>query len=142
MKVKKGDKVEIHYKGTLDNGDVFDSSEGGSPLAFEVGSGKIIEGFEEQVVGMAEGEEKSFQLPPEKAYGIRRDDLVGKLSPDQVGETDVKVGTTLRLETTDGEVFEANVTKVEKDGVTIDLNHPLAGENLNFEVKVVGHERQ
>lgn len=141
MKVRKGDKVKVHYKGTLESGDVFDSSEGNDPLEFEVGSGKIIEGFEEEVVGMEEGQEKSFQVPADKAYGPRRDDLVGKLPQEQVGDVEVKVGSTLRLETTDGEVFEAVVTKVEKDGVTVDLNHPLAGEDLNFEVKVVDHER-
>jgi peptidylprolyl isomerase len=141
MKVKKGDKVKVHYTGTLEDGTVFDTSEGGDPLEFEVGSGQIIEGFEKGVLGMEKGEEKSFTVPPEDAYGPHRKELVGKLPRKQVEGFDVKVGSVLQLETKDGEVFEANVTKVEEDGITVDLNHPLAGKALNFKVQLVGLER-
>lgn len=141
MKVKKGDKVKVHYTGTLEDGSVFDTSEGGDPLEFEVGSGQIIEGFEKCIIGMEEGEEKSFTVPPEEAYGPHRKELVGKLPKEQVAGFDVKVGSVLQLETKDGEVFEANVTKVEEDGITVDLNHPLAGQALNFKVKLVSLER-
>ncbi|MFQ5838294.1 MAG: peptidylprolyl isomerase [Thermoplasmata archaeon] len=141
MKVRKGDKVKVHYTGTLDDGTVFDSSEDGDPLEFEVGSGQIVEGFEKGIMGMQEGEEKTFIVPPEEAYGPHRQELVGKLPKEQVEGFDVKVGSVLQLETKDGEVFEANVMKVEKDGITVDLNHPLAGKALNFKTKLVGLER-
>ncbi len=141
LKVKNGDKVSVHYKGTLDDGTVFDSSEGANPLQFEVGSGAIIRGFESGVLGMKEGDEKTIRVPPEEAYGPRREELVGKLPKEQVGDVEVKVGQKLQLRTQGGETFQASVTKVEEDGVTVDLNHPLAGEPLNFELKLVAVER-
>ncbi len=141
LKVQNGDKVKVHYKGSLDDGTIFDSSEGSAPLEFEVGSGNIIQGFEAGVLGMEEGEEKTLRIPPEAAYGPHRDELVGRLPKEQVGDVDVQVGKILRLRTKDGEVFEGSVTKVEEDGVTLDLNHPLAGESLNFEIKLVAIEK-
>lgn len=141
MKAKKGDKVKVHYKGSLENGTVFDTSEGADPLEFKIGSGQIIEGFEKGIVGMEEGEEKQFTVPADDAYGPRREDLVGQLPREQIGDLEVEVGSVLQLETKEGETFEATVQEVGKDNVTVDLNHPLAGKELNFEVTLVDVDR-
>lgn len=141
LKVKNGDKVSVHYKGSLDDGTVFDSSEGSDPLEFEVGSGAIIRGFENGVLGMEEGDEKTIRVPPDDAYGPRRGELVGKLPNEQIGDAEVEMGQKLQLQTKDGEAFQASVTKIEEDGVTVDLNHPLAGESLNFDLRLVTIER-
>lgn len=141
LKVKNGDKVSVHYKGSLDDGTVFDSSEGSDPLEFEVGSGAIIRGFENGVLGMEEGDEKTIRVPPDDAYGPRRGELVGKLPNEQIGDAEVEMGQKLQLQTKDGETFQASVTKIEEDGVTVDLNHPLAGESLNFDLRLVTIER-
>lgn len=141
MKARKGDTVKVLYKGTLEDGTVFDASQEDAPLQFEVGSGQIIGGFEEAVLGMAKGEEKQFSVPPEEAYGPRREDLVGKLPREQLGEMEVEVGSVLKLETKDGDTFEASVQEVRDDGVVVDLNHPLAGQTLNFEVTLLELDR-
>lgn len=141
MKVKKGDKVRVHYKGTLKDGTVFDSSEGADPLEFQVGSGQIIEGFEAGIIGMQEGEERQLSLPPEEAYGPHREDLVGKLPSEQVGELELKAGADIQVQMKPGEVVPAKVVEVADDGVVVDINHPLAGETLDFEVTLVALER-
>lgn len=141
MKVREGDKVRVHYKGTLEDGTVFDSSEGGEPLEFEVGTGKIIEGLEKGIMGMEEGEERQLSVPPEKAYGPHRDDMVGKLPAEQTANLDVQPGSEIQVQTKQGEVIKARVIQVVEDGVIVDTNHPLAGETLNFEVKLIGLER-
>lgn len=141
MKVKNGDKVRVHYKGTLEDGTVFDSSEGGEPLEFEVGASQIIEGFETGILGMTEGEERELSIPPEEAYGLRRDDLVGKLPAEQVKDLDVEPGSSIQVQTKEGESISAKVVQVTEEGVIVDINHPLAGETLNFEVRLVGLER-
>lgn len=141
MKAEEGDKVSVHYKGTLEDGTVFDSSEGRDPLEFELGGGQIIEGFEKAILGMEKGEEKSFTVPSDSAYGPHRDDLVGKLPKEQIGDVDVQEGSVLQLETTEGETFEARVQGIEEDGVVVDMNHPLAGQDLNFDVTLVDVDR-
>lgn len=142
MKVKEGDKVRVHYTGTLEDGTVFDSSEGGEPLEFQVGSGQIIEGFESGIMGMEEGEQRKLSVPPEKAYGPRRDDLVGKLPTDQVKDLDLQPGSNVQVQTKQGDVIKAKVVEVADDGVLVDINHPLAGETMNFDVKLVGLDRE
>lgn len=142
MKVRKGDRVKVHYEGTLEDGTIFDSSEGGEPLEFEVGAGQIIEGFERGVMGMEEGEEKQPSVPPEKAYGPHREEMVGKLPAEQVRDLDVQPGSTIQVQTNQGEVITAKVVRVVEDGFVVDINHPLAGETLNFEVRLVGLERE
>lgn len=140
MRVRSGDKVQVHYEGSLEDGRVFDSSEGREPLAFEVGAGQVIEGFEEGVMGMEKGEKKELSLPPAKAYGPHRDDLVGKLPTNQLG--DLEPGSDIQIRTEEGEVVTAKVLQVAEDGVVFDINHPLAGQTLNFNVTLVGLERE
>jgi len=138
MTIKKGDKVKVDYTGKLDDGTVFDTSDGKQPLEFEVGAGMVIKGFDEAVVGMKKGEEKEIKLKPEDAYGEPKKDLLKKIPKEQLPkEPEPKAGMALMLSTPDGKQFPAKITEVGKDDVTIDLNHPLAGKNLNFKIKIV-----
>lgn len=138
-KVESGLFVSIDYTGTLDNGEVFDSSSGRHPLEIQVGSGGVIPGFEDAVLGMALNETKTFTLAPEEAYGHRDDtrmhDFPAADIPD--GMTP-EVGQTLMLSTPQGQRIPARVDSVDAEKVTFDLNHPLAGQSLTFTIEVVG----
>lgn len=138
-KAESGDTVRVHYTGTLDDGTVFDSSRDGDPLEFVLGDGQVIEGFEEALLGMSEGESREVELPPEKAYGERSDELVISVDRSELPEDlEPEVGQTLALDTGDEEEMAAWVADVGEDAITVDLNHPLAGRTLNFEVELVG----
>ncbi|MCF8028657.1 MAG: peptidylprolyl isomerase [Desulfobacteraceae bacterium] len=132
---KSGDTVKIHYKGKFDDGSVFDSSEGRDPLEFEIGSGNIITGVEEAVVGMQPEETKEATIPPEKGYGEYRDDMVIEVEKTQFPEhIDPEPGQQLELQQPDGQKVTVTVTNVGEEKVTLDANHPLAGKDLNFEI--------
>jgi peptidylprolyl isomerase len=136
--VKQGDTVHVHYKGTLDDGTVFDSSEGRDPLTFTVGQGQVVPGFENAVMGMAQGEEKQARLESHDAYGERRDDLVLDVPREQLPEgMEVDVGTPLQLQQPDGTPVPVTVAALTEETVTLDANHPLAGEALTFNLTVV-----
>jgi len=137
MGVKKGDKIKVEYTGTLSDGTVFDSSEKhGKPLEFEVGVGKMIKGFDEAVIGMEDGEEKEFTLKPSESYGDHNSDLLKKLPKDKIPE-EAKAGMMLAMQMPDGKQIPAKVIEITDNEVTIDLNHPLAGKELTFKIKVV-----
>ncbi len=141
MEVKKGSKVKIHYTGSLDDGRVFDSSEGKDPLEFEAGSGKVIKGFDAAVMGMKKDEEKEVKLKPEDAYGERNDELKQKVPKEKINiPGEIKPGMTLAVTSPDGQQFPVQVLEVEDENIVIDLNHPLAGQNLNFKIKIVDIE--
>ncbi|GJL77525.1 MAG: peptidyl-prolyl cis-trans isomerase [Nitrospinaceae bacterium] len=137
--VKKGDKVTLEYKGTLDDGTVFDSSEKHkTPLEFEVGSGKVIPGFDQAVMGMKKGEEKKFTLQPSEAYGDRNPQLTQIVPREQLPKGhEPKAGMMLAVGTPDGRQIPATITEVTADNVTLDMNHPLAGKALTFNIKLV-----
>jgi FKBP-type peptidyl-prolyl cis-trans isomerase 2 len=136
--VQNGDRIQVHYTGKFEDGDVFDTSEGGGPLEFEVGAGQLIPGFDTAVVGMQMGEKKQVTLPPEEAYGERSEERVVRADKDQLPpDTEVSVGDVLQV-TIDGVDYPAPVTEVDEGGFTIDLNPPLAGRTLVFEIEVVG----
>jgi len=138
MPVKKGDKVKVDYTGTLEDGTVFDTSEGKHPLELEAGSGQLIKGFDNAILGMEKDEEKEITLKPEEAYGENKPDLLKKVPRESLPkEKDPQPGMTLFLKTPDGKQFPAKITTVDDKEVTIDLNHPLAGKTLNFKIKVV-----
>ena len=138
MPIKKGDKVKVDYTGTLEDGKVFDTSEGKQPLEFEVGSGQIIKGFDNALIGMEKGQEKEIKLEPADAYGDPNPQLVKKIPKDKLPEgQDPKPGMALMLKTPDGRQFPARIAEVTDKEVSIDLNHPLAGKTLNFKIKVV-----
>lgn len=139
MAVKNGDTVKMDYTGTLEDGSVFDSSSNhGAPLEVEIGSGKIIKGFDEAVVGMEKDEEKEITLQPAEAYGDPKPELIKKVPKEQLPkEQEPKVGMVLGVGLPNGQQIPARITEVTDTEVTIDLNHPLAGKVLNFKIKVV-----
>jgi FKBP-type peptidyl-prolyl cis-trans isomerase 2 len=139
MSIKKGDKIKVEYTGTLDDGTVFDSSDKhGEPLEFEVGSGQLIKGFDDAVIGMKKGDKKEINLKPDQAYGDYNSKLIKKVPKDQMPKIeDVEVGMMLMLTLPSGVQITASVTELDDDSVTLDLNHPLAGKNLNFNIKIL-----
>ena len=139
QKVSNGMFVSVDYRGTLDNGDVFDTSIGRQPLEVQMGAGQLIAGFENALMGMALNEKKTFTLPPEEAYGHVDDDRKHTFPASDVpSDLNPRVGQTVGLTTQDGQQIPAQIVEVNDDGVTVDLNHPLAGESLTFEIEVVG----
>jgi len=140
MAVKEGDKIKVEYTGTLEDGTEFDSTakHGGQPLEFEVGSGQLIKGFDNAVMGMEKDEEKEITLQPDEAYGQPNPEMVKKVPRNQLPQDqEPKVGMILALGTPDGKQFPAKITEVTDEEVSIDLNHPLAGKVLTFKIKVV-----
>lgn len=136
--VRRGDSVKVHYKGTLGDGTVFDSSEGREPLRFDVGSGQVIEGFDEAVLGMTVGESKEVRIPVEKAYGKRNDELVMEVPLAQVPpDLNPEVGMRLEMGGMNGELMRVVVTAISDTHITLDANPPLAGQDLNFSLELV-----
>ena len=141
MAVKNGDKVKVEYTGKLDDGTVFDTTQGREPLEFEVGSGKVIPGFEKAVEGVEKGAEKNFKIESKDAYGDPNPQLLKKISRTQLPQDqEPKAGMILAVKTPNGQQIPAKITEVTGSDITIDLNHPLAGKNLNFNIKVVDVE--
>ncbi len=133
-KTKKGDTVSVHYKGRLEDGTVFDSSEKTGPLQFTIGKAIMIPGFEEAVEGMVPGESNTVIVPPEKGYGPHREVLVMEIEQDKLPEgLEPVVGQMVEF-SKDGHRFEVSVVAVEGSTVTLDANHPLAGKNIVFEI--------
>ena len=138
QKVENGHFVKVDYTGTLENGDIFDSSRNAHPIEVEVGSGKVIKGFEEALLGMAKTEKKTFTLSPEEAYGPRNEDLEHSFMRSELPPGfDPKVGQVLALQNPQGGQFPARVIEADMEKITVDLNHPLAGQTLNFEIEVL-----
>jgi len=132
----KGSTVGVHYTGKLTTGEVFDSSEGREPLKFQVGSGQIIPGFEEAVLGKQPGDKVTINIQPENAYGQVREDLFVKVPLDKMpGE--VQVGQSLQAVGDDNRPVQVVVKEVNEDHIVIDGNHPLAGKELVFDIEVV-----
>lgn len=138
MAIKKGDVVSVEYTGKFDSGEIFDSSKGKDPLEFEVGAGQVIKGFDDAVIGMNKGQEKDVKIIVKEAYGEARDDLVKEV-PKKVLPKDIepKVGLVLVLKSAEGRSIGSRIKEIKEDSVLLDFNHPLAGKNLNFKIKVV-----
>ncbi len=137
-KANDGDRVRVHYTGRLDDESEFDTSRGGEPLEFTLGEGSVIPGFEKAVRGMEPGEEVETRIPAEEAYGERRDDLTLTVSRGEIPpELEPEVGGQLRMKTGDGHEFVVTITDVGDEHVTLDANHPLAGEALNFQIELI-----
>lgn len=138
QQAKQGDVVHVHYRGTLDDGSVFDSSEGNDPISFTLGSGEVIPGFEQAIEGMSTGEKKTQKIEAENAYGERRDELVFTVGRDQLPPgNDIEIGDMLRVGFPDGSSAAVQVAAMDEGSVTLDANHPLAGKNLTFELELV-----
>ena len=135
---QKGDTVRVHYTGRLEDGQVFDTSEGGEPLEFTLGEGQVIKGFESGVEGMSIGEEKRVEIESEDAYGERIEGLVQTVSREglNLGE-EPEVGMNLVMQLPGDQQIPVAVTEVTEDSITLDANHPLAGEKLIFDIKRV-----
>jgi peptidylprolyl isomerase len=138
-KVENGLFVSVDYTGTLDSGDVFDTSKGRQPLEVQMGSGSVLPGFESALMGMSLNETKTFTLSPEDAYGDRDDSRMHDFPKSDIpAGMEPEVGQVLMLSTQQGQQIPARVDSIDEDKVTFDLNHPLAGEPLTFNIKVVG----
>jgi len=138
MEAKRGDNVKVHYTGSLEDGSVFDSSEGREPLEFAVGSGQVIAGFDEAVVGMEVGDSKTVHIPAEKAYGERNDELVIQAPIEQVPpDLNPEIGMHLELGGMGGEILRVVVIDITDSHVVLDANPPLAGKDLTFKIELI-----
>ena len=137
-KVKKGDHVKVHYTGKLTSGEQFDSSKGKEPLAFTVGAGQMIKGFDEAIPGMEVGEKKTINIAPENAYGEKNKEAIIEFPKSNIPE-DMKLepGMKLQLQNEEGHPIPVVVTEVKEDVVVLDANHELAGKELVFDIELV-----
>jgi peptidylprolyl isomerase len=138
QQAKSGDTVKVHYSGRLTDGTTFDSSTGRDPLEFKVGNGDVIKGFDDGVTGMAVGDKKTVHIPADEAYGQKEDERViqfprANFPPDMEPE----VGMQLNMTNGTGQVIPVVVTDVDNENVTLDANHPLAGQDLIFDIELV-----
>ncbi len=143
---KKGDRVKVHYTGRLSDGEVFDSSEckeddcgcTSGPLEFTIGEGEVIPGFEDAIIGMNPGESKTVVIPVDQAYGERMEEMVAEVERSALPPTITpELGQQLEVEQEGGQVFQVVITNVTDTMVTIDANHPLAGRDLTFDLKLM-----
>jgi len=138
MATKSGDRVKVHYTARLEDGTVFDTSEGREPMEITLGEGQIISGLENGIVGMQPGEEKKITVPPEQGYGDKREDMFLKVREDDFPEEiNPTVGQALQVTLSDGRSMKVVVDQVSQGKVTIDANHPLAGQTLVFDVRLL-----
>lgn len=144
MKVKKGNKIKVEYEGRFDDGTVFDSSKAhGNSLEFIAGIGQVVPGFDHAVIGMEKNQEKEFTLEPEEAYGERNEQLERAVPRNLLPKgQEPKTGMILLIGGSDGRQFPAKISKVSKESITVDLNHPLAGKRLTFKIKVIDIEEK
>ncbi len=138
QQVKSGDTVKVHYHGRLTDGTTFDSSEGREPLQFEVGAGMVIAGFDNGVTGMGVGEKKTIHIPVHEAYGPKDENMIVEF-PISNFPADLKpeVGMQLNMTNGGGQVIPVTITEIGAESVTLDANHPLAGQDLVFDIEVV-----
>ncbi len=135
---KKGDTVKVHYTGTLDDGTVFDSSDGKDPLKVKLGSGMVIPGFDEALTGMEVAEKKTVIISYENAYGPHNAEMVMQVPIDQVpADMKVEIGQRMEVGGADGEVMPVEVLDITDDFIVLDANPPLAGKNLTFEMELI-----
>jgi len=136
--VKNGDTVRVHYHGRLTNGTTFDSSEGRDPLEFKVGAGMVIKGFDNGVVDMKVGEKRTLNIPVEEAYGPKNDELIMEFPKENIpADLNPQVGMDLQMSNPQGQVFPVKVAAISAEFITLDANHPLAGEDLIFDIELV-----
>lgn len=139
VQAQRGDTVQVHYTGKLEDGTVFDTSTNRDPLQFTIGEGQIIPGFEQAVVGMNPGESKTVTIPMDQAYGPHREEMVLEVDRKQFPEhLNPEVGQQLQVRQQNGQTMIVTVVEVSETNVTLDANHPLAGEDLTFDIHLVG----
>jgi peptidylprolyl isomerase len=136
--VKYGDKIKVHYTGKLTNGKIFDSSTNRDPMVFTIGQEQMIPDFEQAFIGMSPGESKRITITAKKAFGSYRDNLVTKIKSGNISpELEPKVGQRMDASRRNGQKVVVTITAVTEFGVTVDANHPLAGEDLTFDLELV-----
>jgi peptidylprolyl isomerase len=136
MALETGMTVRVHYRGTLDDGTQFDSSEGRNPLEFTIGAGQVISGFEEAVVALSPGDSVTVTLPADEAYGAHMPEAIQTV-PVTAFADEPPLGATVEMLTPDGHNLSAIVTEVGEEDVVLDFNHPLAGQTLTFKIDLV-----
>ena len=137
-KAKKGDNVKVHYKGTLTTGEQFDSSEGREPLAFTVGAGQMIKGFDDAIPGMTVGEKKKINIAPSDAYGEKNKEAIIEFPKANIpADMKLEPGMKLQLQNQAGQPVPVVVAEVKDDVVILDANHELAGKELIFDIELV-----
>lgn len=135
---KSGDKVKVHYTGTLNNGQVFDSSKERDPLEFTLGTGMVIAGFDAAVTGLEPGETVTKTIPVDEAYGPYQEEMVADIEKQNIpADFELEVGQRLQMQTPSGEAMAVTITDMKEGVVTLDGNHPLAGQDLTFELELV-----
>jgi peptidylprolyl isomerase len=138
MGAKRGDTVKVHYTGKLDDGTVFDSSVNQEPLEFTIGTGGIIPGFENAVLGMSPGDSKTEHIPADQAYGPYVEEMVVTVDRQQLpAGVQPEVGQQFQIQQSPDQIIPVIVTDVSDSKVTLDANHPLAGEDLTFDIQLV-----
>ena len=141
MTAKNGNKVKIHYRGTLTDGTLFDESFGKEPLFFEIGAGQVISGFENGIIGMKKGEKKNIFIPAEEAYGKRTDELIIEFPKANIPDDLIcNIGDMMQLQLTPEQSVTVQVIDIKEDRVVFDANHKLADMDLNFEVELIDFE--
>jgi peptidylprolyl isomerase len=137
-KAKNGDNVKVHYKGKLTTGEPFDSSEGREPLAFTVGAGQMIKGFDEAIPGMVVGEKKTINIAPENAYGAKNAEAIVEFPKSNIpADMKLEPGMKLQLTNQNGQPIPVTVTEIRDDVIILDANHELAGKELIFDIELV-----
>lgn len=137
-KAKNGDTVKVHYTGKLNNGRVFDTSNNREPLEFKIGSGQIIPGFENAVIGMSKGDNNTANIPSDEAYGPHRKELVMEVGLEQLPpDFKPEIGGQLEAKQPNGQVIVVTITDIKEESVVLDANHPLAGQDLTFEIELI-----
>jgi len=137
-KAVNGDKVKVHYTGYLDDGTIFDSSEGKDPLEFTLGEGQLLKGFENAVEGLQEGDKNKVKIPAKEGYGMPQESLIGKVPLEALpNEIKPELGMKLQSETPEGDRLILKVIEISDEDITVDANHELAGQDLNFDIELV-----
>lgn len=135
---KVGDQVAVHYTGKHSDGSIFDSSEGKTPLEFQIGSGMVIKGFDDGVTGMSIGDKKTIIIPAAEAYGEHSTENTVSIERTQIPtHIELAIGASLNMHQDEGQVVEVLITDISETHVTLDANHPLAGKDLTFDLELV-----
>lgn len=138
QQVKSGDKVKVHYHGKLTTGETFDSSEGREPLEFEVGSGMVIKGFDDGVTSMTVGEKKTISIPVDQAYGSKNPEMLIEMPKDRFPkDMQIEAGMPLMMSNDSGQNYQVTVVEIKDVVVVLDANHPLAGQDLIFDIELI-----
>jgi peptidylprolyl isomerase len=142
VKATPGDIVKVHYEGFLEDGTLFGSSRETGPVEFTLGESTLIPAFENAVVGMEEGERRSVSMEAKEAFGERKEELIHTIGKDQLpSHIDPQIGKAIEIRSDQGDNVRVLITDVSEDSLTIDANHPLAGEKINFDIELVEIEK-